>query len=138
MADPERSAKKKMLAIIIDDSPKPEPLFLLLAYLPALVISISWLLIRWKKWLGAVALVIGAFAAYLIVAQLKINIVRLDAMQRVRPDLHIEPLFREYIVAAWFGALFPFVMVALFFFLEQKKPNKPPQTTTGSSAPSRV
>lgn len=123
----------KALAIVIDDSElfAPWRLFLLCAYLPALVIASSWLLIRWKKSLVILALGISLVSAGAIISALRRDEIRSEAIMRLQPNAI--PLDPAYIRAAWFAAAFPATMVPVLLACTKKEPNQSPQPT----APSR-
>lgn len=112
------------LAAVFDDRPRPEPLLLLWALLPSAVILASWVLIRCKKWLAGVALLIAAGAACTILVQMREATGRLEAMRKTRPDIAIEPFFPEYVMASWFAALAPVVLIVCFYVTERGRTSR--------------
>jgi hypothetical protein len=114
------------LAILFDDRSLYEPwrLFLLCVYCPALVISASWLLIRFNRKLVLVALVVSVAASFAIVSDLRRDLERTEIARRTHPEF--APIDPAYVRAAWFAAAFPPIMAVVFFAASPRRPNQPP------------
>jgi multisubunit Na+/H+ antiporter MnhE subunit len=114
-----------LLAVFFDDRPAEWRLVPLAVYIPAIVIFVSWMLIRRKRSLAIVSLVVAAGAAYLILSPLQREVEYLAAIKHPYPD--------SVIWAYRFSALFPFAMIAAFYLTQKKEPIQPPQATRGKA-----
>lgn len=130
MAELKRSAEEMtLLAILFDDRPAEWKLVPLAVYIPAIVIFVSWMLIRWKRSLAVVSLVAAAAAAYVVLSPLQREAEHLAAIKYPYPD--------SVVWAYRFSAIFPFVMIAAFYFHRKKEPIQS-ITDNDRAAPCRV
>jgi hypothetical protein len=111
----------KLLAIRFDDTPLEWRQLPPSVYYPAIAIVISWVLIRRNpKWVFT-ALAFTLVLDFFVVVDLFPTSGLLEILRRIYDN----PFDR----AVWFSALFPYVMIALFYFEAKKKPNQPPEPT---------
>jgi hypothetical protein len=135
----------KALALLIDDRelygvPR---LFLLCVYSPAIVILVSWTLIRWKSWLVVAALTVAGIAVSMIVGDLRREFLRVDLLRQIQTkkahfdnDYHpksVATIDPEEIGAVTFAATFPFLAIGMIYLVERKKkPNPSPDPAAPS------
>jgi hypothetical protein len=123
-------------ALLFDDRPIPEPLFLMSVCFPPLVIAISWLMLRFRKSLAVVALGLATAAAYTLLSRLHEVDARIEARrlleQKFSRGIAIAPIEPQYVFAVWFAAVIPFLLIAMFYFFAKNRPNKAPEPTPTS------
>jgi hypothetical protein len=107
------------LALMIKDDhfgPEPWTLLSLCGFLPSLVIFFSWAVIRWKKGFVVLALLAAGIAAVLIASRVSRDLQRWELYRTAEPNPPVVEVSSVELAAPWFAALFPFAMIALFYF----------------------
>ena len=113
----------KIVAIMLDGDPGPHyPASLLMLFLPAIVIFIAWLLLRWRKKSVTIAIVLALIAALIVCAPLVDDLMR-------ESDIYLE---WPNLILMVFSAGIPFLAIAFFYFAKKKAPNQAPEPTAPS------
>lgn len=101
------------LGFIFDDRPRPEMWALQCVYSPALVIIISWALIKFKRNFLFLALGIATLAGYFVLKSFREFLLSMEK--------HGGVYEHAYTNAVWFAAGIPFVAILLFYFLPRRR-----------------
>lgn len=110
------------LAILFDDRPPEWRQLVLCVILRALTLTISWVLIRWKPWLAGLAVMLAAGSAYLIIDRFQ------RTLRWASAGSGAYSYDTDYHVAVWASAIFPFLMIGLFFRAAREQSRSKPRT----------
>jgi hypothetical protein len=110
-----------MLAYLILDGPGiPQDQLRVCVFVPTLVITVTWIMIKWKKWLVLPALVIALLGSF---------IVSMEMLHPITRRSMIEDFGTSYVAAIVLSAAIPFFAIAVFYLKNKKGPNQALETT---------